>query len=98
MMNITMTQPAFKWFLEEMNLEKNDAVRFYVRYGGSPQLIAGFSIGIEVSAPSTPVTQMEKDGITFFIEQKDAWYFKDHSLHIKFSRKINEIEFEYIKD
>ncbi|SDB82512.1 Uncharacterized protein YneR [Pelagirhabdus alkalitolerans] len=93
-MEITFTQPAIKWFKNEMDLEEGDYLRFFVRYGGHSSIQPGFSLGISMQdEPYEPLAKREIDGIIFFIEKKDQWYFKNNRLHVKYSRKRDEIEF-----
>ncbi|MFB5662151.1 HesB/YadR/YfhF family protein [Alteribacillus sp. HJP-4] len=94
-MNITVTQPAIKWFQEEMNASNGDAIRFFARYGGHSQIQSGFSLGLSKTKPAEIGASADIEGITFFVEEKDLWYFKDHHLHVKYSRKSKEIEFDY---
>lgn len=94
-MDITITRPAVKWMKEELNVESGDSVRFYVRYGGSPQLYPGFSMGIALDKPERPAVKTEEEGLTFFVEDADSWYLRAHNLHVSFSRKHNTIIFEY---
>ncbi len=92
-MEISLTQPALYWFKREMDLTEGQMVRFYVRQGGF-QANNGFSIGLTVNdEPIDAVSLIEIDGLTFFIEQKDAWFFDDHDLKVKYSRKKEEIEY-----
>ncbi|MBM7540967.1 HesB/YadR/YfhF family protein [Amphibacillus cookii] len=93
-MDITISQPAIKWFINEMNLSEGDYIRFFVRYGGHGGAQVGFSLGVSnQDEPFEPVTKTTIDGITFFVEKKDEWYFDGSDLHIKYSRKKEEIEF-----
>lgn len=92
-MNISLTQPALYWFKREMNLEKGQTVRFYVRYGGYAAK-NGFSIGLTINdTPNEPAATLKVSDLTFFIEQKDAWFFDGKDLKVKYSRTKKEIEY-----
>src|SRR5690554_1511508 len=92
-MNISLTQPALYWFKREMALTEGQMVRFYVRQGGF-QADNGFSIGLTVNdTPNDVAAILHTDGLTFFIEQKDAWFFDGHNLKVKYSRNKQEIEY-----
>ncbi|RSL34437.1 hypothetical protein D7Z54_04590 [Salibacterium salarium] len=96
MTNITLTQPAVKWFQKEMNTKPGDYIRFYARYGGISPIHPGFSIGITKSEqPYEVAVQTQENGVTFFIEETDKWYFDGYDLHVKFSRKDDQIKYEY---
>ncbi|MCL7747409.1 MULTISPECIES: HesB/YadR/YfhF family protein [Halalkalibacter] len=95
-MNIQITKPALQWFKEELNLKgEGEYVRFFARYGGCGSIQSGFSLGINQETPSVIGAKEEVDGITFFIEEEDLWYFKGHDLKVKYSRKNEEIDFVY---
>ncbi|MFB4164837.1 HesB/YadR/YfhF family protein [Alteribacillus sp. JSM 102045] len=96
-MKITVTQPALKWFQDEMDAVKGDSIRFYARFGGHSSIKPGFSLGVSKSEPVEKASETEQDGIVFFIEEKDKWFFKDYDLHVKYSRKYNEVEYEYVR-
>ncbi|WLR59861.1 HesB/YadR/YfhF family protein [Guptibacillus hwajinpoensis] len=92
-MKMTITKPALNWFKREMDLEKGDNLRFFVRVGGCSTVQDGFSLGMTVEEPTEPALTLEEEGITFFVEQKDIWFFEDQDFAVKFSRKKEEIEF-----
>ncbi|WP_027409187.1 HesB/YadR/YfhF family protein [Anoxybacteroides tepidamans] len=89
-MEITIQPKALAWYKEELNLQEGDFIRFFARYGGCSTAQKGFSLGIEKAAPSDPKAQTTVDGITFFIEDSDAWYFDGHNLIVRFNEQLNE--------
>lgn len=93
-MEISITQPAMNWLINELDLNEGDFIRFFVRYGGHGGVQAGFSLGMTTNdRPFEPLATLEQSGITFFVEKKDDWYFENRNLQIKYSRKKDEIEF-----
>ncbi|WP_088105294.1 HesB/YadR/YfhF family protein [Halalkalibacter urbisdiaboli] len=96
-MKIEITKPALAWFKQEFDLQGKgeETIRFYARLGGCASIQTGFSLGISQDTPSTIGVSQEMEGILFFIEQEDLWFFKQYDLKVKFSRKRNEIEFVY---
>lgn len=92
-MNISLTQPALYWFKRELDLTEGQTIRFYVRQGGY-QAENGFSIGLTLNdEPNDIAAETNMDGLTFFIEQKDVWFFDGRDLQVKYSRKKQEIEY-----
>ncbi|BDG47052.1 MULTISPECIES: HesB/YadR/YfhF family protein [Parageobacillus] len=89
-MEIILTPKAFAWYKEELNLQKGDAVRFFARYGGCSTVQSGFSLGVAKDDPIEPGAQTTIDGITFFVEDRDIWYFDGHNLVIDFNKQANE--------
>lgn len=95
-MKIHITKEAANWFKEEMQLEHGDYLRFYPRYGGVGGNIPGFSIGINTDEPKEAETIQTVEGISFYIEKNDQWYFEDKDLKITFNKSLNEPEYSYI--
>ncbi|RFU68689.1 HesB/YadR/YfhF family protein [Bacillus sp. V59.32b] len=96
-MNLTISDEAVSWYLDEMNLHPGDHVRFYARYGGSSKIQSGFSLGIDNEAPFNPATTTEKNGITFYIEEDDLWFFDGHDLSVYLNDKYGEPDFQFDK-
>ncbi|WP_144462341.1 HesB/YadR/YfhF family protein [Siminovitchia fortis] len=97
-MQIKISDHAMEWFKDEMFLEKGDNVRFFVRYGGSSPLQEGFSLGMNKEEPMDPGVEYNKDGITFFIEERDLWYFKDHDLIVNVDENSDGPTYSYEKE
>lgn len=89
-MQITMSDKVVEWYKEDLSLTEGDFVRFYIRYGGFNSFIKGFSLGIDKETPEQSHILIEKDGITFFIEDNDTWYFDDKDLVIDFNEQLEE--------
>jgi len=94
-MIIQVSSEAAAWYKEELALNDGDSVRFFVHYGGCSTVQSGFSLGISIEEPMDTGVSTEKDGITFYIESKDLWYFDNHDLMIDFNREVNEPVFNY---
>ncbi|MEC1157358.1 HesB/YadR/YfhF family protein [Cytobacillus horneckiae] len=96
-MNIIISDQAVKWYKDEMLLEHGDYVRYFARYGGSSPIQQGFSLGISNEKPVNPEITVDKDGIHFFIEEKDIWYFDGHDLTVEYDDKLAEPQYKYEK-
>ncbi|WP_078554145.1 HesB/YadR/YfhF family protein [Bacillus alkalicellulosilyticus] len=92
-MEIEVTKPAFQWFKEEFDLDEDDYMRLFVRYGGCGDIQKGFSLGLVKEFPKHKAVDTDVEGVTFYIEEEDLWYFKNQNVKIKYSRKKEEIEF-----
>lgn len=68
-MQITITDKAHKWFIEEMDLEKGDAVRFLGKLYGKTDVHDNFSVGMRIDEPHDVLAEQKIDGITYFIEK-----------------------------
>lgn len=96
MMQIKMSDKVFQWYKEELELTKGDSIRFYIRYGGLNSFVKGFSLGLDKDTPEQSNTLLEKDGITFFIEDNDTWYFDNKDLEIELDAQFGEPEFRQV--
>lgn len=96
-MNIILTNEALNWFKEEMEVDQDDYIRFYARYGGSSPFHEGFSLGMNRETPHEIGVETEVDGVHFYIEKSDEWFFNEHDLHVSLNEQIDELTYEYIK-
>jgi uncharacterized protein YneR len=96
-MNIQISSAAAAWYKQELNLKNGDFVRFYVRYGGFSPVQKGFSLGISSDEPNDIGANTTVDGITFYVEEKDLWYFDDHDLIVDLHKKYEEPVLDYKK-
>ena len=71
-------------------------MRFFVRYGGQ-SIQSGFSLGIDRNQPIHIGASTEINGVTFYVENDDLWFFEDYDLVITLNNKLNEPELLYEK-
>lgn len=93
-MKIHISNEAAKWYKEELHLKNGDNVRFFARYGGHSSVQQGFSLGLSTENPMDIGSKIVIDGITFFIEDRDLWYFDDKDLFINLNEQYHEPEFQ----
>ncbi|MFD1203673.1 HesB/YadR/YfhF family protein [Sporosarcina contaminans] len=96
-MKIVISDDAMKWFHEEMEAEQGDYIKFFARYGGSSPLHDGFSLGITKENPDEIAVETEMEGIHFYVENRDFWFFDDHDLHVDIDQQLNELTYTYEK-
>ncbi len=94
-MELSITPQAVAWFKDELSLEKGDSIRIYGKYGGATNVHVGFSTGIEVTQPHHPLHSKEIDGITFFTESGDDWFFADYHLNVALDDVLGEPTYTY---
>lgn len=94
-MKINISEAALTWFKKEMQVKDKDYIRFFARYGGCGTVQSGFSLGINKEKPKELGASTEIDGITFFIEKDDLWYFDQYDLSVTYNEAKDEIEFDY---
>ena len=96
-MNIQIHSKAAAWYKTELDLAEGQYVRFFARYGGTSTIQSGFSLGISTEEPVDVGALTEQDGISFYIEEKDLWYFDGRDLSIEWNEDRNEPVFHFTK-
>ncbi|WP_153732467.1 HesB/YadR/YfhF family protein [Sporosarcina obsidiansis] len=94
-MNINVSENAVHWFKHEMDATSGDYVRFFARYGGSSPLHDGFSLGITKENPDEIAIETVIDGIHYYVEERDLWFFDKHNLHVDTDPTNKELAFHY---
>ncbi|WP_462408618.1 HesB/YadR/YfhF family protein [Neobacillus sp. Marseille-QA0830] len=96
-MEIVISEQAFKWFKDDVGLKSGDKVRFYVKIYGSSPVQEGYTLAFTKEDPLDIAVSIEQDGVLFFIEESDLWYFDGHDLHVNYHELEDELEYNYIK-
>ncbi|MEH7885040.1 hypothetical protein V7654_12055 [Bacillus sp. JJ1609] len=90
-MTISIDQSAYKWFENEFGTAKPFFIRLYPQYGGFGDKNKGYSLAFALETPAIAAEQQEIDGITFFVESNDTWFFEETDVEIKYSEAEQEI-------
>ncbi|HEY2421608.1 MAG TPA: HesB/YadR/YfhF family protein [Neobacillus sp.] len=97
-MEIVISSTAIKWFKDEVGLQNGDKVKFHTQIYGSSSIQENFAIGFSIdNDPIDIAVKSEIDGLMFFIEGTDLWFFNGHDLHVDYNEKNDELEFSYPK-
>ena len=95
-MEIKVSDNAIKWFKNEVELKDGDTVKFQAKYGGYSPIHEGFSLAFALNeTPSETISMKEKNGLTFFIDETDAWYFKGYNLIVNYDEDKDEVDYQY---
>ncbi|MGM0903195.1 MAG: HesB/YadR/YfhF family protein [Bacillota bacterium] len=92
---IKIESNAYKWFESEFVVPKPFSIRLYPQYAGFGEKNKGFSLAFSLEEPNIAETQQEIDGITFFIESNDCWFFDDTNVSIQFCENKKEVYTTY---
>ncbi|WP_062046934.1 HesB/YadR/YfhF family protein [Bacillus sp. JCM 19034] len=90
-MQLSISKKAAILYKKEMDLQKGDSLRLYVRIGGVGS--GGFSVGVMKDKPNQFSYTVEQEGIIFFVEEDDFWYF--NGMDIDYSEDLDYIHFEH---
>jgi uncharacterized protein YneR len=94
-MTIKIDQEAFKWFEREFDTPKPFHIRLYPQYAGFGDKNKGYSLAFSLEAPAIAAEQQIIDGITFYVESNDTWFFNETDVEIKYSDTAGEIFTKY---
>lgn len=98
-MKLTVDNLAAEWFKDEVGMRPDWGIRIKTKIYSSSPIDPGIGIGIESAESDSPIAFFRADnGISFFIEEQDAWYFKEYDLHIVYDKTRNEPAYQFLKD
>ncbi len=87
-MQLTVTDRASQWFQEEMGLNKGMGVRFFGKVYGKTPVHDGFSLGMaRDDHPLSPIVDTVKDGVSYFVDGQDEWFFKGFDFGVDYDEK-----------
>lgn len=89
-MKIVITDTALAWFKKEVELQPGTGICFFGKIYGNTQVHDGFSVGMSVDRPENPLFEETVDGILFFAEESDDWFFKGVEMTVDYDEKLNE--------
>lgn len=98
-MEFSVTDRAAQWYKDEVGIPEGFGIRYKTKiYSGSP-INQSFGLAIESEKPSNPIAVYTADnGLTFFIEENDAWFFNGYGLRVDFNESLGEPKYVYLKD
>lgn len=94
---ILIENNAYKWFENEFQSQKPFYIRLYPQYAGFGKKNKGYSLAFSKETPHVLGEEHEIEGITFYVESNDTWFFNDTDVEIKYSTEAQEI-FAFYKE
>lgn len=94
-MELSVTESAQNWFQEEVDIPENYGIRFFGKVYGKTEVHDGFSIGMSVEQPEHPLKKEILNGMLFFIEEADEWFFKGYDLVVDYDASLNEPTYHF---
>ncbi|MDV2888159.1 HesB/YadR/YfhF family protein, partial [Alkalihalophilus pseudofirmus] len=83
-------------FKEEVGLSEGSKIKFYSQIYGTSPVQENYALAFTVdNEPVDMAVNTEKDGIVFYIEGSDLWFFNGHDLHVDYNDKKDELEYSY---
>ncbi|MDU5335249.1 iron-sulfur cluster biosynthesis protein [Enterococcus sp.] len=94
-MKLTITPKAQEWFKRELELAEGQGIKFYGKVYGKTQVHDGFSVGMSVDIPENPLLEENANGMMFFVEEADEWFFKGYDLVVDYDAELDEPKYEF---
>ncbi|MFZ2353600.1 HesB/YadR/YfhF family protein [Paucilactobacillus nenjiangensis] len=95
-MQITVTKEASNWFHDEMGVKSGEGVRFFGKVYGKTPVHDGFSLGmVRDDRPLHPSSKTEFDGVHYFVDRLDEWFFKGYDLTVDYDDKTDGPKYDY---
>lgn len=89
-MILEVSPAAAQWYKKELHLEDGAHIKFFGKVYGTRD---GFSFTMHVMEPSNALEMINVEGINFYIEKTDAWFFDDIKLKVDLDDHYKEPTF-----
>jgi uncharacterized protein YneR len=86
-MMISIDEKAFSWFNKEFELSKPFSIRMFPQYAGLGEKHKGYSLAFSAETPTNAGFTKEMNGITFYVEGNDTWFFDDTETNLSLDLK-----------
>lgn len=97
-MKIVIEPKAAQWFKEEVGIREGYGIQFKSKIYGNSPINEGFGLSVDIDIPNHPATTTEENGILFFIEEEDTWFFGEHDLLVSYDETYQEPKYIYLKN
>ncbi|MHA2890537.1 HesB/YadR/YfhF family protein [Bacillus cereus] len=96
-MELKISKQAVNWFKNDIGVMEGDEIRFYAQFYGSSPVQDGYSLAFSKDTPIDKVVSTKLDGIEFFVDESDLWFFDGHDLHVGYDEQEDFLDYKYIK-
>lgn len=94
-MLISIDEKAATWFTREFEQNKPFSIRMFPQYAGFGQKHKGYSLAFSAETPANVGYTKELNGITFFVEGNDVWFFEDTETFLSANDNLEEIQISF---
>lgn len=89
-MILDVSPQAALWYKKELHLEDGAYIKFFGKVYGTRD---GFSYTMHVMEPSNALEVITVEGLNFYIEKTDAWFFENIKLRVDLDDHFKEPTF-----
>lgn len=97
-MQLTVTPKAQEWFEKEVGASSDSGIRFFGKIYGKTEVHEGFSIAMSVEQPEQPLIKEVLNGIPYFIDETDDWFFNGYDLTVDYDELKDEPKYLFTKN
>lgn len=97
-MQLTVTPKAQEWFEKEVGASPDSGIRFFGKIYGKTEVHEGFSIAMSVEQPEQPLIKEVLNGIPYFIDETDDWFFNGYDLTVDYDELKDEPKYLFTKN
>ncbi|MDQ1147234.1 uncharacterized protein YneR [Bacillus sp. SORGH_AS 510] len=97
-MFISIDEKATSWFSKEFDFNKPFSIRMFPQYAGFGEKNKGYSLAFAAEKPANAGYVQELNGITFFVEGNDVWFFEDTKTFLSVDDGMNEIHITFTEE
>ncbi|WP_066316627.1 HesB/YadR/YfhF family protein [Bacillus sp. FJAT-29814] len=94
-MFITIDEKAVNWFEKEFEFNNPFSIRMYPQYAGFGEKHKGYSLAFSIETPANAAFTKQVDGIAFYIEENDMWFFENTETYLSVDQLLNELQVTY---
>ncbi|PGY11209.1 Uncharacterized protein YneR [Bacillus sp. OV166] len=94
-MFISIDERAASWFTREFEFHKPFSIRMFPQYAGFGMKHRGFSLAFSAETPANVGYTIDVNGITFFVEVNDVWFFGDTETCLTIDNDSEELLVQY---
>jgi uncharacterized protein YneR len=94
-MFISIDEKAGLWFSNEFEINKPYSIRMFPQYAGFGEKHKGYSLAFSAEYPANAGITKEINGITFFVEDNDVWFFEDTETYLSVDDLLDELQVTY---
>jgi uncharacterized protein YneR len=94
-MFISIDERATSWFTKEFEINKPFSIRMFPQYVGFGQKHKGYSLAFSAETPTNAGYTKEINGIYFFVEGNDVWFFEDTETSLSVDNLLDELQVTY---
>lgn len=84
-MDIMVSKQAANFFKREMDFSGGKGLRIKAKSYGSTNVHTYMSVAVEATKPRKPIAMTEEAGLSFFVEESEAWFVAGLDLEIDYN-------------